>query len=67
VTALRGWELPAEPQWGAITTLPGRPPAEVLTASVRLARETICFSKSILMPDIVLGLFVNRYEVALPI
>jgi insertion element IS1 protein InsB len=28
----------------------------------RLARETICFSKSILMHDIVLGLFINRFE-----
>lgn len=33
----------------------------------RLARKTICFSKSILMHDIVLGLFMNRYEFALPI
>jgi insertion element IS1 protein InsB len=33
----------------------------------RLARKTICFSKSILMHDIVLGLFVNRDEFALPI
>ena len=33
----------------------------------RLTRKTICFSKSILMHDIVLGLFVNRYEFALPI
>jgi len=28
----------------------------------RLARKTICFSKSIQMHDIVIGLFVNRYE-----
>jgi len=28
----------------------------------RLARKTICFSKSIEMHDIVIGLFVNRYE-----
>jgi insertion element IS1 protein InsB len=28
----------------------------------RLARQTICFSKSIQMHDIVIGLFVNRYE-----
>ena len=28
----------------------------------RLARKTICFSKSILMHDIVVGLFINRYE-----
>jgi insertion element IS1 protein InsB len=33
----------------------------------RLARKTICFSKSIMMHDIVLGLFMNRYEFALPI
>ena len=28
----------------------------------RLARKTICFSKSSQMHDIVIGLFVNRYE-----
>jgi len=28
----------------------------------RLARKAICFSKSIQMHDIVIGLFVNRYE-----
>jgi insertion element IS1 protein InsB len=28
----------------------------------RLARKTICFSKSILMHDTVIGLFINRYE-----
>ncbi|WP_413774023.1 IS1 family transposase [Nostoc sp. MG11] len=28
----------------------------------RLARKTICFSKSILMHDIVIGLYINRYE-----
>ena len=28
----------------------------------RLVRKTICFSKSILLHDIVIGLFVNRYE-----
>ena len=28
----------------------------------RLARKTICFSKSIQMHDLVIGLFVNRYE-----
>jgi len=30
----------------------------------RLARKTICFSKSIELHDIVIGLFVNRYELA---
>ena len=33
----------------------------------RFARKTICFSKSIIMHDIVLGLFMNRYEFALPV
>ena len=28
----------------------------------RLARRTICFSKTIAMHDLVLGLFINRYE-----
>jgi insertion element IS1 protein InsB len=31
----------------------------------RLARKTICFSKSILMRDTVIGLFMNRYEFGL--
>jgi insertion element IS1 protein InsB len=33
----------------------------------RLARKTICFSKTILMHDIVIGLFINRYEFGLSI
>jgi insertion element IS1 protein InsB len=33
----------------------------------RLARKTICFSKSIQMHDIVIGLFVNRYEFGLSV
>ena len=28
----------------------------------RLVRRTICFSRSILMHDLVIGLFINRYE-----
>jgi len=31
----------------------------------RLARKTICFSKSIQRHDIVIGLFVNRYDFGL--
>lgn len=31
----------------------------------RLVRKTICFSKSIEMHDIVIGLFINRYEFGL--
>ena len=33
----------------------------------RLARKTICFSKSILMHDIVIGMFINRYEFSMQI
>jgi insertion element IS1 protein InsB len=33
----------------------------------RLARETICFSRSVVMHDIVIGLFINRYEFGLPV
>ena len=33
----------------------------------RLARKTICFSRSTQMYDIVIGLFVNRYEFGLPV
>jgi insertion element IS1 protein InsB len=28
----------------------------------RLARKPMCFSRSILMHDLVIGLFINRYE-----
>jgi IS1 family transposase len=30
----------------------------------RLVRKTICFSKKILMHDMIIGLFINRYEFA---
>ncbi len=33
----------------------------------RLVRKTICFSKSELMHDLVIGLFINRYEFGLSI
>lgn len=33
----------------------------------RLARKTICFSKSKRMHDIVIGMFINRYEFGLQI
>lgn len=33
----------------------------------RLARKTICFSKSIEMHDIVIGLFINREEFGLAV
>ena len=33
----------------------------------RLTRKPICFSRSIQMHDLVIGLFVNRYEFGLPV
>lgn len=33
----------------------------------RLARKTICFSKSILMHDVVIGLFINRFGFGLSV
>ena len=33
----------------------------------RLARKTICFSKTELMHDLVIGLFINRYEFGMPV
>jgi insertion element IS1 protein InsB len=33
----------------------------------RLARKTICFSKSVWLHDVVIGLFINRYEFGLAI
>ncbi len=33
----------------------------------RLARKTICFSKSDIMHDIVIGMFISRYEFGLQI
>jgi insertion element IS1 protein InsB len=37
------------------------------TRSKRLARKTICFSKSVFLHDTVIGLFVNRYEFGTPV
>ena len=33
----------------------------------RLVRRTLCFSKTEHMPDLVLGLFINRYECGHPL
>ena len=33
----------------------------------RLARKTICFSRSLQMHDIVIGLFIHRHEFGIPI
>jgi insertion element IS1 protein InsB len=37
-------------------------PITVRTRIKRLVRRTICFSKTAQMHDLVIGLFVNRYE-----
>jgi len=37
------------------------------TRSKRLVRRTICFSKTEQMHDLVIGLFMNRYEFGLPL
>ena len=42
-------------------------PLTLRTRIKRLARKTICFSKSVFMHDTVIGLFVNRYEFGTPI
>jgi insertion element IS1 protein InsB len=39
-----------------------RKPLTFRTRIKRLTRKTICFSRSILMHDLVVGLFINRYE-----
>ena len=39
--------------------------AEIRTRIKRLGRKTICFSKSVQMHDLVIGMFVNRYEFGL--
>jgi len=44
-----------------------RKPLTLRTRVKRLARKTICFSKSIELHDIVIGLFVNRYEFGLSV
>lgn len=42
-----------------------RKPLTLRTRIKRLVRKTICFSKSTQMHDILIGLFVNRYEFGL--
>jgi insertion element IS1 protein InsB len=44
-----------------------RKPLTFRTRIKRLVRKTICFSKSIEIPDIVIGLFINRYKFGLPV
>jgi insertion element IS1 protein InsB len=44
-----------------------RKPLPLRTRLKRLMRKTICFSKSLVMHDIVIGLFINRYEFGLSV
>jgi insertion element IS1 protein InsB len=44
-----------------------RKPLTLRTRIKRLARKTLCFSKSVFMHDTVIGLFVNRYEFGAPV
>lgn len=44
-----------------------RKPLTLRTRIKRLARKTICFSKSVFLHDTVIGLFVNRYEFGTPV
>jgi insertion element IS1 protein InsB len=44
-----------------------RKPLTLRTRIKRVTRKTICFWRSIEMHDIVIGLFVNRYEFGLPV
>jgi insertion element IS1 protein InsB len=42
-------------------------PLTLRTRIKRLACKTICFSKTRQMHDIVVGLFINRYELGVPL
>jgi insertion element IS1 protein InsB len=55
-------EVPSPGTWH--TQKMARKPLTVRTRIKRLVRKTICFSKTTQRPDIVLGLFVNRYAFA---
>ena len=45
----------------------GRKHLTLRTRIKRLARKTICFSRSVQMHDLIIGLFVNRYEFGLSV
>ena len=62
-------------QWDAACHFPGKRQTQRIerkhltlrTRIKRLARKTICFSRSVQMHDLVIGLFVNRYEFGLSV
>ncbi|MBM0744689.1 hypothetical protein JOY44_24305 [Phormidium sp. CLA17] len=51
--------------WQTYTQTIERKHLTLRTRIKRLARKTICFSKSIWLHDVVIGLFINRYEFGL--
>lgn len=57
---------PAQPTIGkAPTQKSDRKHINVRTRMKRLVRRTICFANTTTMPDLVLGLFIKRYELGL--
>ena len=63
------WHLaPAEPNPGKRNTQQiERKHLTLRTRIKRLTRKTLCFSRSTRMHDLVIGLFVHRYEFRLPV
>jgi hypothetical protein len=76
------WQCPRGSYWGAYTRYldpdehqPGKRHTQQIerthltlrTRIKRLTRQTICFSRSTWRHDIVIGLFVNRYEFGLAV
>ena len=51
----------------ALTTKIERKFLTLRTRIKRLCRKTICFSKSELMHDTIIGLFINKYEFGMEI
>ena len=62
---------PHRKQWGILScfrdlsTDCNSKPIRLRTRLKRLVRRTICFSKTERMHDLVIGLFINRYEFGL--
>jgi len=54
--------LPSTPWWKQHTQKIERKHTMLRARIKRFVRKTICFSCSILMHDLVIGLFINRYE-----
>lgn len=65
------YERPIDPAFHTVgkanTQTTKRQHLTLRTRIKRLARKTICFSKSVRLHDVVIGLFINRYEFGLAI